>query len=581
MGDTVYVELAHSILENGRYGLDYNDVQYPPGLPGLIAVQCAVVGCDHAALVRSMAIFFTLAMITSYWLVRREESVTVAATTCLLIGSSPMVFALSTYGVSSDLPYFFASMVTLVLVAHLDRTVTSPTQTLLLGLLCGVTLVLSLLFRSSGVALIAGFGGWLAVGSLWTDEVKRARRLKTFTGIVIAGIVAQTVWMGWVARHETVEWPMLEGHPRTYLSHLKVKSGIQPELGTASVTDVLARVPMNLVERAAGLVRLLTRKEYIESTWYSPLVFGSALLIAIGLGVSLRPNGGTLAEWYFMAHEAMYLVWPWPFETRFLLPVAPLACLYLWRGGAALGPILLHGPRMVGVAGGLVGLLAGATAATVGWNSNSMQPKLAAMLWTAVVIGSVWFVLRDRSRDPIALMRGVLRQQATPPAWKVRLSLPRIVGAAIVACLVTLGIALQLRIGRQNLDFDLTRNPSYGSIAAATWIADHAASNAVVMARQMDVVHHYAQRKVVWFAPISNPQVLMQGIRRLNVDFILVTNTWTYYLPSDSVCIDALLKEYPQSFRIEEEEPRFRIIKVMKEPSLWVPRITAPWSSPV
>ena len=35
MGDTIYVELAQSILEKGRYGVDYNDVQYPPGLPGL------------------------------------------------------------------------------------------------------------------------------------------------------------------------------------------------------------------------------------------------------------------------------------------------------------------------------------------------------------------------------------------------------------------------------------------------------------------------------------------------------------------------------------------------------------------
>ena len=36
-GDTIYIELAHSILDRGTYGVDYNDVQYPPGLPALLA----------------------------------------------------------------------------------------------------------------------------------------------------------------------------------------------------------------------------------------------------------------------------------------------------------------------------------------------------------------------------------------------------------------------------------------------------------------------------------------------------------------------------------------------------------------
>lgn len=266
-----------------------------------------------------------------------------------------------------------------------------------------------------------------------------------------------------------------------------------------------------------------------------------------------------------MSHEAMYLVWPWPFEMRFLLPVAPLACLYLWRGGIALGRILVSRPRMVGAAGALVGLLAGATAGAVGWNSNSMQPKLAAIFWGAIVVASVWMMLPDRSRVQSRFMRDASQRWLQLSVGKMRLSLPRIVGAAIAAGLVTLGMALQLDIGKQNLNFDLTKNPSYGSIAAAQWVADNAAITAVVMARQMDVVHHYAHRKVVWFAPISNPQVLMQGIRRLNANLIIVTKTWTYYRPSDEDCIDAVLKEYPRSFRIAKEEPHFRIIEVVNE----------------
>jgi hypothetical protein len=564
-GDTIYVELAQSILENRRYGVDYNDVQYPPGLPGLIALMCASVGCGHTVLVRSMSVFLALGLIASYWLLKRQEGVAVAATTCLLIASSPIVFALSTQIVFSDLPYFFTSITTLVLVAKMDRTAKALAQTLLLGLICTVMLVSSLLLRSSGVALIAGLVGWLAVGGLWTDKATRTRRLRTFAVILLAGIVVQAVWMAWVSMHETVEWPMLEGHPRSYLSHLIVKNGIQPELGTASLTDVVARVPMNLVDRATGLMQLLTRKEYIEATWYSPLVFGSVLLISLGLGSSLRSAGGSLAEWYFMAHEAMYLLWPWPFEIRFLLPVAPLACLYLWRGGAALGRMLVRRPRLIGVTGAVVGLLAGATAGAAGWNSNSMQPKLAAIFWTAIVIASVWMALPNRSKAPSLLGRDKVRHWVRLSGWRTRLRLLQIVGAATAAGLVTLGIGLQLGIGKQNLNFDLSQHPMHDTVAAAQWIADHAPGTAVVMVRQLDVVHHYAHRRVVWLPPISNPQVLMQGIRRLRTDFILVAKTWADYMPSDEDCIDAVLKEFPQSFRIAKEEPGFRIIEVVND----------------
>src|SRR5262249_52566706 len=85
--DTIYVELARSILDKGQYGVDYNDVQYPPGLPALLALSCVTAGCTHGVLIRSMAIYFTFWMLATYWLLKRAETTAVAATTCLLIAS--------------------------------------------------------------------------------------------------------------------------------------------------------------------------------------------------------------------------------------------------------------------------------------------------------------------------------------------------------------------------------------------------------------------------------------------------------------------------------------------------------------
>jgi hypothetical protein len=565
MGDTIYVELATSLLENGKYGVDYNDVQYPPGLPFVLALVCKLWSCSYVTLVRTMSIFLALGLLASYWLLKRVEGTAAAATACLLIASSPIAFAFSTHGVSSDTPYFFFSMVTLTLFTMMDRISNSSGRTLRLGVLCSAGLVASLLIRSSGVALVAGLGGWLTVGSLWTDKATRMCRMRRFSGVMLAGILAQVLWMTWASKHQTVEWPSLEGHPRTYLSQLIVKDGLHPELGTASAADVIARVPQNVVNRATGLVQLLTRKDYIEAAWYSPLVFGALLLIAIGLGASLRREGGSPMEWYFLSHEAMYAVWPWPFEVRFLLPVAPLACIYAWRGGKAIGWTISHRPRAVGAAGTIIGLLACTAASAAAWNSAALQPRIAATFWAVIALASLWIIFPKRFETVRLPTRIVLGRLNALAGWGKRLNLPRAAGWSILTGLVVSGLVLQLKIGKQNLMFDVAKSPSYGSIAAARWIAENAADDAVVMARQLDVVHHYAHRKVVWFPPISDPQVLLQGIRRLDANYIVVTKTWTYYQPSDVECIDALLSEYQGRFQIAKEDARFRIIKVVRE----------------
>lgn len=561
-GDTVYIELATSILERGSYDPGFNGVIYPPGLPACLALLCKAVSCSHDALVRSMAVFLTAGLIAGYQLIRNVEGRGVAAATCLLIASSPAVFQLSTNGVSSDLPYFFASMVTLAAAARADEAM-SPRAQLLWCAICATALVTSLLFRSSGIALIAGLAGWLLVGGLWTGRTKRLQRLKTFSFVLLAGMLAQASWTVWTSRHETVEWPMLEGHPRSYVSQLKVKSGIRPELGIASVTDIPARVSTNTVERAVGLMQLLTRKEYIEPAWYSPLVLGSILLVGAGLVSSMREHGGRLAEWYFLAYESMYLVWPWPFEMRFLLPVAPLACLYAWRGGTALVRLASRSPRILGMAGVTVGLLAGASAASAGWASDAVQPKVAAAFWAGVSALAVWILLFSSSSNSD---RQIPRSPTRFPHLTSRVgSVPLVAGVAAVATLVIIGTASQLRLGQDNLKFDMTRDVSHGTIVAARWIAENTVESAVIMAVRMDVVHHYSNRKVVYFPPLSDPRVLMQGISRLGVDYVIVTSGWTYYLPSENECIEPLLSLYPQAFRVAREGPGFRIVEVVHD----------------
>lgn len=132
-----------------------------------------------------------------------------------------------------------------------------------------------------------------------------------------------------------------------------------------------------------------------------------------------------------------------------------------------------------------------------------------------------------------------------------------------MAGLVALGIALQVGIGLNNRIFDVTGHLLYQRVKAARWIDQHTASRSVVMARQHDVIYHHANRRVVWFAPISDPKVLMDGIERLHVDYILATDMWNYYLPTENDSVAALVKRYPQALRIVHEESNWRIYEVV------------------
>jgi 4-amino-4-deoxy-L-arabinose transferase-like glycosyltransferase len=131
--------------------------------------------CDH---IRSFTISATLGFLASYELLRWLQGRVIAAVVCLVLATSPIFFVVTTRGVGSDLPYFFTSMLTLLLVMRLDATRNSRARAVL-WLLCGVSLVTSLLIRAVGISLLGGLVAWLAVSRFAKREV-RLRRLRTF-----------------------------------------------------------------------------------------------------------------------------------------------------------------------------------------------------------------------------------------------------------------------------------------------------------------------------------------------------------------------------------------------------------------
>jgi hypothetical protein len=564
-GDIAYVELARSILQTHSYGFDFRpETTDPPGLPAILAVLQATIRGGHDIMVRSIVVFATLGFLATYLFLRREEGRAFAAAVTVLLMVSPTVFAYATTMVMPELPYLFTSMSTLLLAVRLDRAQGGQRRQAV-SLLCGVCLIASVLIRSVGIALLAGLIAWLSV-SFVIARARSAVRIKRFGPILVAGLIVEALWIGRIRQTEVPpQWP-IGGYQQSYTLQLRVKNGNEPELGSASLADLPARIERNLSDRTVGLLDVMIAKATrLPRNWFAPWVFGPIVLILIGLGSSIRTAGGQLYDWYFVAQEAIYLVWPWDFETRFVLPVAPLACLYLWRGSKTMIDWAARKPQTVASMSLLVALLCGTLSAVNAWNNPWFTPKIAVLFWLAFVVAVLTAWIGQRILRPSA-SNGPASSSVTRSRWE---GTPlRIAGVATVIALAAYGVKRDIIVARSNLTFDLSRSRdrelNYSQILAAKWIRDHTRENAVVMARGLDVVYYYADRRVVWFPPLTNPELLMEGIRKYHVGFVIVIDRAqnSYWRPAEEDCFERLSSAYPEAFKLVQEGAHERVFEV-------------------
>jgi hypothetical protein len=553
VGDVTYLELAKSITGGTGYGYDLKpETMLPPGFPYLLALFTVFLGTSYAVLVRTMAVFTTLALVFSYEVLRSRVSRQVSAAICLLIGSSPIIFRFSTTLVFSDLPYFCASMMLLWSLTRLDSDA-RRWKTTFWWLLSLVLVVASVLLRSTGTALLGGVLGWITI-SVFKDRASLKRRLQIFLPLVVAGMLAQMAWMHWAVRHQYSEWPV-HGYQENYLSQLRIKNGNDPELGLATWKDVLERPFQNADDRGAELWALIARKP-VAPAWYSPMSAVPILLVLMGLGATLWESGGGISEWYFVCYEGMYLFWPWNFEDRFFLPVAPLACLYLWRGitlVSRLGKVRPGRVVCVAVATALAGIL---SVEIWGRHIEHPKPRLCIAAWGFIIAFSVflWLVGRRRSWS-FPFVTG--RSAAT--VWPATV-------AVFVTCMVAIGIGSQVRLGIENLHFRVQDDSFYPDREAAQWIEENTSPSAVVMARKDDIVYHYGRRRVIWFPPTSDARLLMDGVRRYNVQYVVVVaGNDSYWSPPASDSFALLSKAYPNAFELVHRSAQGSVYQILPD----------------
>lgn len=555
---STYIGIAHSITKHWSYQFDFKpETTYPPGFPLTLAAISVLVGESYSIFVRFMPIFGVLGLISAYRLLCRQYSFVIAAPAVLLLASSPYFFGVTTQSVLSDLPYFFASMLTLLMAAKLD-TAEQPGPMLRGGFI--LFLCYSVMLRSAGLALLAGLAA-LLLRSLWAGPTGKLR-LRRFGPALIIGAVLQGAWMRWAQKMQVRDWPT---QANLYAQRLVLKDPHHPEAGVATLATVVARMGANVVHQGAHFSELFFHITWVRQVWYSPLVILPLLLTVIGLISVLGKSPGTLTEWYFIAYVAMLSLWPFDEGPRFIFPVFPLVMLYCWLG---INKIMewkaVHGPRRMLILGAFAALLLTTASLTSLWLSlpaRDWQTLMSLVFWLVATLGFAGVAARSYF--------GAQRQAGTFTGRiafgsEMRRKFATAAVLLIVGSLSAYGFAKQIAVGRTNLVSDSRHYLHYPTAEAATWLKTHSDTNAPIMAEQWAILYRLSGRKVIAFPVSSNPQLIFSVLRQKHVQFLVVVDPlpFPYFYPTEKERFEILSKACPQAFRLAHQGAHERIFGI-------------------
>jgi len=314
-----YLALGKSLLEGGAY-LELWDpaeplhTKYPPLFPLILAGMMALGAKTWGAFKVVPILSTTLAVGFSYLWARRQRGPVFALSLALVLSASTAVLYSSRW-ILSDPLFLALSMGTLWAFAPKVGSVDgakvaadSQGDELLSGKDLGVGLlfvVLAYFTRSAGLPLVVAVALWLGVRKRWAT-------LGVFS-LVFSGPAA---W--W--------WLRAARKGRDYISEFWLVNPYAPDLGEASIGDLIFRVGTNAWDYVgdfipAGLSGL---------TGMPAAVLGVVLmgLVLVGWIRRLR-RGVELAEVFAFLYVGLILVWPsvWSGD-RFALPLFPLVLFY-------------------------------------------------------------------------------------------------------------------------------------------------------------------------------------------------------------------------------------------------------------
>ena len=364
--DGIYTVLAKSLADGTGYrlvSLPSSPVQlkYPVLYSGVLAILWWLLPSfpENVALFKAfnvIALFVGLLLSYRFLRLNTTPSRIDAVTYVLLIGACPLVFSLTRLPLSDTL--FFA----LTVGAVAFQGVRGTAGTIALATVAAA----AYLTRTVGIALIVAFVIWFVLHRSY-------RSLLIFLGVTGALISPWWYWQH-VQRNEGVASILLEYYvaykPESHASAVVWSDGSQAvELVWANLRYAVESLDAAFFLGAVPGLRLV-----------------ACLLLLVGIYQSLREGIGVHHLWLPL-YVLIVVGWPWH-PGRFMMPVIPVALLFLVRGAQA-------------VEWWLRGMNAHWSARTVAW-----IPRIPTVMMTLFVI--LWLGLYVRA-DPRLEVR---------PAWE-------------------------------------------------------------------------------------------------------------------------------------------------------------------
>lgn len=395
----VYYILGASLAEGRGYRLTNEPgaieaVQYPPGLPLIVAAHCRALGTTDPdvvapALRRTWCALHVALLLATFALARRSLDPARACLAALLAGMQLQTVFLSDL-LFAELPFAVCGLVTL-----LWANGPGPGR----RAAAGAAALAGALLRTAGVALLAAWVGEALLRRRWRRAAVRA---------ALAAVVV-LAWQGHVrAVRSSPEWdrPAYEYQRAPwqfynvpYADNAALKDPFAPELGPTTSLDLAGRVGSNLVALAPSLGEAVSTDrnaaawllEVVERRLRAPVaaaarsvvvVFGVVgLVVAAGVLVAARRRATRAEALYVGLALGLIALTPWPEQFgRYVAPLAPLLTIALLR---TLARLERQRPRARG-------------------------GRAAAIVALAAILGAQWFTL-DR-------MFTLRRRQAETPA---------------------------------------------------------------------------------------------------------------------------------------------------------------------
>jgi hypothetical protein len=546
---SVYIVLARNILETGRYEFNFEPhTVYPPGLPVILAGVSLLTGrSGYDAYIRFISAFGTLGLVAWYFVLRRDAGRLASAAACLLMATSGPLFEMFTRDVFSDAPYFLLSGLALCCLLRLEQPAAQRSGYFLVAGV-GLLTVAAALVRSAGVALSAAMLAW-GLDAAWRRSKSSSLVMRAALLGGVAGLLAFAAWVGWSKSAERRDY---EGeHMQSYASQFVTKDPHQPELGRASLGDMVLRMASNLPLQWSYIVAIYTRLPYVAALWFSPLIVVPLALLLVGSAACLYGHRGAVLAWYFLTYFAVYLLWPFDEGPRFMAPIAPLAFVLTWRGAVTAGCAVWSRPRTSAKVAAVAAMALAAGAIAIG-PQDGAQARLSAAAWTVTALLLVFSILLARRAGPGAFA-AVRRLFARSASWPI--------GPALIAALAILGLFRQARLARANLAPDPTRFGRHASADAAAWL--RTAGEGVVMAQQFAIIHQLTGRKVVNFPITSDPRTILEVARKTRTRYLVVVDRvkTDYFSPAEEDRCLWLQRAYPQALQLVHRGPYYRIFE--------------------